>query len=307
MMKISKNTQIILIAILLAGVMIFFGYLSSDVGVLGNMILFASVELFIVAVFLKYQAHKEIREMEEKFPVFVRDLQENIRSGMSLSEAIYNLKKIDYGRLSKEVESMANKISWGIPVEKVLTEFAKKVKSRRIAGSVEIIKEAYLLGGDLVSTLDSVVNNLRMLEEAEKEKRSIINQYVLVIYAITLIFIVIIVSINRLIMPMFLSTLVEVPELGIQNPCNTCVDLSCYICSLYESTSSNLFSVDPTSPSSYYLSLFFYMAVIQAFFAGLVVGQITENSYIAGLKHSTIMLGITIATFSVMVRLGVLL
>ena len=306
-MKISKNTQIILIAILLASIMIFFGYLSSDVGVLGNMILFASVELFIVAVFLRYQAHKEIREMEEKFPVFVRDLQENIRSGMSLSEAIYNLKKINYGRLSKEVESMANKISWGIPVEKVLTEFAKKVKSRRIAGSVEIIKEAYLLGGDLVSTLDSVVNNLRMLEEAEKEKRSIINQYVLVIYAITLIFIVIIVSINRLIMPMFLSTLVEVPELGIQNPCNTCVDLSCYICSLYESTSSNLFSVDPASPSSYYLSLFFYMAVIQAFFAGLVVGQITENSYIAGLKHSTIMLGITIATFSVMVRLGVLL
>ncbi len=307
MMKINKNTQIMLIAILLASVMVFFGYLSSDVGVLGNMILFASVELFIVAVFLRYQAHKEIREMEEKFPVFVRDLQENIRSGMSLSEAIYSLKKINYGRLSKEVESMANKISWGIPVEKVLTEFAKKVKSRRIAGSVEIIKEAYLLGGDLVSTLDSVVNNLRMLEEAEKEKRSIINQYVLVIYAITLIFIVIIVSINRLIMPMFLSTLVEVPELGIQNPCNTCVDLSCYICSLYESTSSNLFSVDPTSPSSYYLSLFFFMAIIQAFFAGLVVGQITENSYIAGLKHSTIMLGITIATFSVMVRLGVLL
>ena len=48
---------------------------------------------------------------------------------------------------------------------------------------------------------------------------------------------------------------------------------------------------------SYYRTLFFHMVLIQAFFNGVLAGQLGEGSVVAGLKHSAIMLGVALLVF----------
>jgi hypothetical protein len=62
--------------------------------------------------------------------------------------------------------------------------------------------------------------------------------------------------------------------------------------------------MDPRNIGSYYAPLFFFMAMTQAVFSGLVAGQIAENSITAGIKHSLILTGLALGAFFFLVRLG---
>lgn len=281
------------------------GILSGDRGVLANGLIISTLCVVIVYFFYQYQRYKDIKEMERVFPNFLRDLAEAINSGMPLYKAIQQTSKIGYGRLSLELKKMSNQISWGISVDKVLDQFAERVKdSKRLSMAIKIVKESYISGGDVVSVIDSVSNNLITLQDAEKEKKSILHQHMLIIYAITIIFIVIILFINRLLMPIFSSPAFGA-QAGLTNPCDTCIAGACTICDLFDITSTTMFGVE-RGIASYYISLFFYMAFIQALFAGLVAGEISENSIIAGLKHSLILSMIVIISFMFLSRLGLL-
>jgi flagellar protein FlaJ len=289
----------ILVAAILTGV------LTGDRGVLANGIIVSTLAIFFMYFIYQYQKYRDIKEMEAVFPNFLHDLAEAISSGMPLYKAIQQTSKIGYGRLSLELKKMSNQISWGMSVDKVLSQFAERIKSsKRLYMAVNIIREAHLSGGDIVSVIDSVADSLISLQDAEKEKRSILHQHMLIIYAITIIFIVIIVLINRLLMPIFSSPAFG-QQVGLTNPCDTCTAGACSICALFELTSTSLFGVKP-GIASYYTSLFFYMAFIQAFFAGLVAGQISENSVMGGLKHSLILSVIVLVSFMFLSRLGLL-
>jgi len=67
-----------------------------------------------------------------------------------------------------------------------------------------------------------------------------------------------------------------------------------------------MLGTDKTSVSCYYISLFFFMSVIQAFFSGLVAGQISEGSLISGIKHSLILVMITLGSFYILTYLGLI-
>lgn len=308
--ELSKERKILIATLFIAAVLVTFGFMTSNFGVLANLILLST---FIVAVpqfVLMYERYRDIKEMEEKFPVFLRDVIESMGAGIPLHQAIINNSRFDYGRLSVEVKKMASQISWGLPLNKVLDQFADRVKrSKRLCTSIKIINESYQSGGDVISILDTVTDHSNLLEEAEKERKSLLNQYVVLMYAISIIFIVIVVAINKLMMPIFQTTPTggEVSEvLGITNPCDTCHGFDCTVCRLYETTSMYVFSIDPTSISAYYVSLFFFMSLMQAIFSGLVAGQIGENSITAGIKHSLMLVSITLGTFYFLIYFKIL-
>lgn len=310
-MKLSNERKILLISLAVAGSLIPIGIISGDPGILGNSMILSTFVVAAPQLLLRYKKYRELKEIEEKFPDFLRDMIESLRSGVPFHKAIIDSSRVEYGELSKEVKKMADQLSWGVPLDKVLNMFAERVKrSRRLFTSVKIIRESHLSGGDVVSTLESVAENSIMLEESQKEKRSLLNQYVVIMYAISLIFIAIVAAINNLMIPIF-----KIPTggggggafgLGLTNPCDACGGFGCNICDLFEQTAVNLFSIEPGTIGSYYTSLFFFMSLIQSIFSGLVAGQISENSIMAGAKHSLILSGITIGAFSILVRLGFL-
>ncbi len=304
-MKKLTSTQIFLASIGVSAVMILIGILLHDAGIVGNAIILSTFLLITPILFVRYKKYREFKEIEEKFPNFLRNLIESIRAGLPLHKAIVNANKVNYGTLSREVLKMSNQISWGLSVDKVLMQFAERMKgSKRINASIQVILESYLSGGDVISTMETVADSQLLLLDVEKEKAATLNQYVIVMYAISFIFIGIVVAMNKLIIPIFSNF--QESQFGVTNPCNICTGLECNVCSAFEVTSTSLFYLEPGSIGVYYTALFFMMSMIQAIFSGLVAGQISEGSFVSGLRHSLILASITFGTFSILVRVGLL-
>jgi len=221
----------------------------------------------------KYIRFTKVKKMEEAFPDFLRMLSESQKSGINLPQAIVNASKTNYGYLTEEIKKMSSQISWGIPFPKVLKMFSERVKdSDFLRRSAAIILEAYRSGGDVAEVMSSVADSSRMIKELEADRSSRFNQQLIIMYAIYVIFIIIIIALNRILLPMFsMSSGGDVAGVAL--------------------TMGNL---DPNT----YRTLFFHMIVIQAVFSGLLAGQVGEGSVIAGIKHILVML--TIGTLAFM-------
>ncbi len=305
-MKKLNHRQILLVTIGISALLVAIGILTSDAGIIGNAIILSTFIIATPVLYVKYKKFREFKEMEEKFPNFLRDIIESLRAGLPFHKAIIAGSRINYGTLSKEVNKMANQLSWGMPIDKVLTQFSQRVGgSKRMTSGVQVIMQSYLSGGDVVATMDSVADSQLTLLETEKEKTSSLSQYVIVMYAISLVFIGIVVAVNKLMVPIFgLSQ--QGADFGLLNPCDSCNGVECSVCTLFEVTSVNVFGLDKSSIAAYYTALFFFMSIMQAIFSGLVAGEISEGSVIAGARHSLILASITFGVFSIFVRLGIL-
>jgi len=306
-MKLSFEMKILLACAAASVFLIVLGIASSDLGVVGNTIILSTFLMIIPQLLFRYQKYKAIKEMEEKFPLFLRDLTESIRSGMPFHQTIIVASKLDYGRLSDEIKKMANQISWGMPFDKVIDQFSERVKgSKRLNLALKTIKETYISGGDVASTLESVADNSTILEDSEKERKSLLNQYVVLMYAICFMFVGIVAAINRIMVPIFqTSTVMGVEQELISNPCGSSSGFSFMICQLFDFVAL-VFKIPLGSIAAYYTSLFFFMSIIEALCCGLVAGQISENSLTSGIKHSVIMTTVTFGAFSILVRLKLL-
>ncbi|MCD6371881.1 MAG: type II secretion system F family protein [Candidatus Aenigmarchaeota archaeon] len=302
-----KKWQTILgISIIVSCILIGLGILSKDTGVLGNTILISTFIIFIPQVLVRYRERKEVKEIELRFPGFLRDLSENVRSGLSLASSIISVKRNDYGKLTKYVRKMASQLSWNIPLEKVLNNFAREINSKIIRRSLDIINETNRIGGDIPTTLDSLADSIMAFQDAEKEKASILNQYITIMYGISLVFIGIVVGIIKFLVPILQTSFGTGETAMFSNPCSTCIGFSCNICELYNIIGVTIFFLEPYSTASYYVSLLFLVSITEAFFAGVIAGQISEGSIIAGFKHSLFLVGIIFGIFSILVRIGVL-
>lgn len=302
----STEQKIVLISVSITIFLILLGILSQEektrIGVISNALILFAFMLILPLVILKYQRERAIREMEEMMPAFLRDLVESINAGLPLHQAIIATSKVDYGELSKEVKKMANQISWGMPVNKVLDQFMERVKSsKKLYLSLKILRETYFTGGEVVSTLTSIADNLTQLNEIEKERRSILNQYVVLIYAIAFIFLAILVGINRLLVPIFRTSETFGEFSFFTSPC---VNNQNFLCDVFSLPAVYLFGIEnPESIGAYYISLFFYMSTIIAISCGIIVGEVMERSIFAGVKHALIL---TVAVWGILLLLKVL-
>ncbi len=237
---------------------------------MGRAIPLVPIGLFVGAFpyfIYRYLRYTKVKAMEDAFPEFLRNLSESQKSGITFTQAIITASKIDYGALSDEIKKMAAQISWGIPLPRVLEKFSERVRdSDFLRRSTAIILEAYRSGGDVAEVMESVAESARLVKELEAERKSRFNQQLLIMYAIYIIFLVIIVALNKILLPMFaLSSSEDIGGMGL--------------------TMGNL---DP----NFYRTTFLHMILMQAVFAGLIAGQVGEGSVIAGIKHSAVMLAL---------------
>jgi flagellar protein FlaJ len=285
--------------------LVLFGYLSKDSGIFANTLILSAFFSFSVFAFFEYKKYRERKEMEEKFPVFLHDLTQTLATGVPLHKAIKIVSKYDYGSLNKIVRPIANQISWNIPIIKIFDRFAEKTKdNKRISTAFRILKESQMSGGNLVSVLTSLSESLEMINQMEKERSSILRQYTVMIYAISFIFLGVVVMINKLLIPIFAN-----PQItgvgGILDPCSTCAGISCNVCNGFAFISYNFIGIKEGKPY-YYVSIFFLLSLIQAIFGGLVAGQVAEGSVKAGVKHSIILTAIVIGAFLLLFRIGLI-
>lgn len=304
-MDIKILPPIIAVIIVFVGVVFFYG----NVALMGNFILLAILIGVVPYAILSYLDFQKIRVIEEQIPVFVLDLAETQKTGMSLAEGLKQISKTDYGRLSPEIKKINDQISWGIPLQEAMEMFARRNRGSKMVGRiVRIVNEAFSSGGDIARTMEATASDILSIREAEKEKSAMVKQHVVVMYAIYYIFIGIVIGLSKTLIPMLqlnMQTTTFGGIIGFQDPCSICSTspgLYCISCSTFGLVSV-MFGLG-AGAIGYYNSLFLVMIVMQGIFSGLVAGQIGENSARAGVKHSIIMASSGFAILLLLLRSG---
>jgi archaeal flagellar protein FlaJ len=210
------------------------------------------------------------REKEEKFLAFSRDLVESVKSGTPISKSIIQLRMRNYGALTVHIRKMANQLTLGFTLNQTLNNFAKDTKSKVISRAVGLISEAERAGGKIESILDSVSKSVDQIETLRKERKAAVSNLVTQGYMIFIVFIVIMLVLEFKIVPLVMNLDTGETTTSLTGP-----------------------QVAPMDPDDFAKPLF-VMLLVQSFFAGLVIGKISEGSIKNGIKHSFILTAITL-------------
>ncbi|MFB6144709.1 MAG: type II secretion system F family protein [Candidatus Nanohaloarchaea archaeon] len=309
--------------LIIAGIALYFLLNPQFGGSLLILGLIVGVLPFGVISFLKNRA---VREVEDQFPSFLKDLAESKRGGMTIIQAFESAKETDYGRLNSEIETIHNELTWGIPFPKVMERFSRRMsESQVIQESLSILLQSFRSGGDITKTLESIAEDSSDLKEVIQEKQAKTRQQIIIMYIIYFLFIGITIGIY-----MMLGELLGLGQPGsgvLQNvdfmggggggTTNYCSGQIIYAEPLC--TTAKIFGFVPGNVTdlgskyaerfkygqmAYYKSLLFTMLMIQGMCTGAVAGQIGEGSPSAGIKHALVMLPIAFIAFMYLVGLS---
>ena len=296
----KKEKFILLVsAILFVAIVIFALLFSKEVFLTTNLVFIGVLALILPYSLYKFFEFKKIKQYEDQLPNFLRDLAESQRAGLTILQALQAVSKNDYGPLTSEIKKMMNQLSWNVPLEIVLRDFSKRMeKSRIIVRALMIIEQSNKSGGDIDDTMDSLATNIETIKDVQEEKAVLLNQQVIMMYAIFFIFLGISIALLKFLIPILQTniggggdSLSAIQEFN-PNPCDLCKgnpEPGCIGCTIFQGTAVAFDFGEAGKPESYYRSLFFIMILVQGFFSGLIAGQISSDSVTAGVKHSLIM------------------
>ena len=184
------------------GVLIFSFAYTYTIGFVFTLLTFISIFLaLIVPLYLRYRSYVQVKTIEKLFPLFLKDITENIKTGMTLTQAIKSCANKDYGILTNYIKKLSAQVSWGIDFKKALTKFAEEIKSRIIKRTVKTIIEAYEAGGKIGNVLDAIATSVEEIERIKKERSTRIYSQMINGYFIFFIYIVVMVILTLLLIP----------------------------------------------------------------------------------------------------------
>lgn len=208
--------------------------------------------LFLLLIFplaLKsFLNYRQLSGKERYFPIFVRDLTLNIKTGMEPVKAISLLKDNDYGALSSDVKLLASNLNHGVTLEQSLDVMAVNTKSRRIKRAISVISGAMRAGGGIEEMLTILSANLIHEREMKSEIDSKLFTYQLIFYIIFIVFIFMNYFLLNNILPMM---------------------------------DKSGFSVD----ENFYRTLMFRSTLLLAIFLGIIGGKLTKGSIAGGVPN----------------------
>lgn len=224
---------------------------------LDDFVFFAFIAAIAPFAFLNYIDYRWRKAVDEHLPDLFRSVVQAQETGMTLTEALVDASKRDYGPLTSELKKMTIQISWGASFEAALLAFGRRVGTVLTQRTVPMIIEASRSGGKVEQVFDPMGKFIQTTLLLEKERKTQTKPYIAIIYIALFVFLFTIV----LLFKTFFTSAEGVPML-----------------------------MTSTTPPAQLERTFLHMTLIQAFFGGLVAGKMGEGSVYAGLKHSLIMM-----------------
>lgn len=131
------------------------------------------VALFIFTNLLLYPksaSRKRVRNIDSNLVFALRTILVQVKSGVSLFDAIKMVSRKEYGYISKEFKSIAEKISSGEIEEGVLKEAATTNPSKYYKKAMWQIINGMKAGGDIADIMQEIVRSIIQDERIEIEK-----------------------------------------------------------------------------------------------------------------------------------------
>jgi flagellar protein FlaJ len=223
---------------------------------------------------VEYSNYIWLKQVEASIPRLLRDISESIHSGVTLPKAVEAATAKGYGPLSKELEHVVGLFVLGNSWQDAVMSLTKRIKSSMVARFATILVEANESGGKISDVLDTSVELFTNLQQYKDEQQNNMKPYIYTIYAAIMIFLVI----SLVVLSQFLGPLASSADgnAGLGGSVVSVLDLN------------------------YYVSVLFWASVVESLFAGLIAGKIGDRQYLSGLRHSSVLLAVTLAFFNVL-------
>ncbi len=321
----SLEDKIVLGSVIIGSILILLGFiifliLSDQIG--GILMILGIIVSILPYGILSFLKNRAVRQVEEQFPNFLKELAESKRGGMTLMQALESSQKSDYGRLNNEIEQIHDEMSWGIPLPKVMERFSQRMEeSTVIQQSISILLQSFRSGGNITKTIESIAEDSGQLREVIREKNSKVRQQVLIMYVIYFLFVGITIGLYMMMAELLGLGVAEDGALeniefmgdggGTENFCDGSIIFAeplCTIAQIFGFVPSNITDLGSQEAleygygqMAYYKAMLFSMLMVQGICTGAVAGQISEGSPSAGIKHALIMIPIAFVVFMYMV------
>src|SRR6266540_2304956 len=220
---------------------------------------------------------KNIKQIEQRLPEFLRDVAEAGRFGMTLAEAIVVASSGRYGKLTPEIKKMAAQINWGVPAAEALRLFSTRVKTPMVQRVIAIIVKSSDAGGDVADVLTMVSHDTKENQLTEDERRIAMSTYIAVIYISFMVFLVTIWILNVTFLPKMLEASTALGQTGTAVASPLATDLAGVVRSIRLA--------------------FFIAIIVHGLGDGILAGVLDTGSIPNGLRHSFVMLLIGFCAF----------
>ncbi len=236
------------------------------------VVYFLAINMIPYSIFYEIRTAR-LRKVESLMPDFLRQMASLNEAGMNAIEAIRVLSSANLGILTKEVVKIRRDVEWGKLITDAFKKFEQRVGSALISKVISMLVKAletsYNIRGALTTSADSAYLEV----ESWKRLRREMLIYVMLVYISYGVFLfTVVVMVNN-----FIGVLAGIESSKIPQGALSIPDLD------------------------YLNRIFFHTALIGGFFSGLVAGLMGEGDVRSGLKHSAILLLITLFVFKIFI------
>ncbi len=254
-----------------------------------NFIILGLIPLFAIPGIYIMRYDRNIRQIEDRLPDFLRDVAEAGRFGMTLADAIVVASGGRYGKLTPEIKKMAARIDWGVPANEAIRLFSEKVKTPLVNRVCAIIMKSNDAGGNVADVLTLVANDTKQVQLMDKERKVSMSTYIAVIYISFFVFLFTIIILNATFLP-------QMREAGEETS------------ALITGTGGGAGSVQIIQAQAISAIQFTYLiaSLAHAVGDGLIAGNLSTGRVRNGLVHSFILLVAAFFMLRLLVMFGVL-
>ena len=221
--------------------------------------------LLIIASILPLSIAYEIRNryvvgVEKQLPEFLREISDMRDIGMTLQSAIHMIAGHKTGVLSSEIQVVSEELKYGSSLSGALVRMEERIGLTTVKRAISLLVRASQVTDHIREILSIAVTDMEHYLKMKSKRFNVSFVYLAVIYLSFAIY-------------LFAAYEMNVAFISSFSSFNVSFDIS--------GNKQDMFII----------------GIILAFFSGIMAGQMSANTMLSGLKHSIIMLVMTIITF----------
>lgn len=251
--------------------------------------LFAAIAVTVASTFLAFWAiillQTEARKsaVEQVLPDFLTIMAGNIRSGMTIDQAMWYAAKPEYGVFSIEVRRVVKNAFSGEAIEKSLDRLDARFNSRVLHRTLLLLKQALATGGETAEILEETAQDARDVAMHKKDIASTLLVYVIFLVFASCIGAPFLFSVSKTLIGVLASAFAYMPAGGMES-----------------SGVFTSFLITPSAPSVSTDEFFWFsmaLVFVTSLIGSLLLGIVQAGSKTQGIKFFPLMLGASYAVY----------
>jgi flagellar protein FlaJ len=201
-----------------------------------------------------------VMKVEEQLPAFLAEIADMRDVGMTLQGAIFMISSSKMGVLSREIKIVAEELRFGSSVSGALVRMEERIGLVSVKRAISLLVRASEVTDYIREILTIAINDLQHYIKMKTKRLNVSFVYLAVIYL----------------------------SFGI------------YLYSSYQlnvAFISSFEAFDVAFDIASNVQEMLHIGIILGFFSGIMAGQLSSNSVLAGLKHVCVMLAATVILF----------